>query len=443
MIVGGDPGSASGGGGGGFPDPPTGSPGEIDSIVRSLSSAADDFESVESGLRSASATLAEDWQGYAANAYHACSEGLASVARGGAESFRDCAQAVSGYSRALDHAQSEIGRLRVLYDAAMTAEASAASAASTLGNKLASATKPAEMTKLNNKISSAQTDAANAAYSASGYARQATAVLEDFTQAQSRYTQTLTGTTLPNGRPGPASPFGPFAEPPGAAGPGFGLPVSGGAAMPGVLPGVYGGVIPTGNPWSQNQIPGYGAYYDSGHQNLTSPGDVTNLIVAVATLGTGGAIEDLGGALGRKLASLAAEMGLGAGGREAVQEAGADEYAQILKELEERGRVPTSSSSQRVAWAGRKQAIQEATAAQAEVRGKVADAALNVITKGGVALPPGLHEILVEVAAHGGVYLGWAVAKLVAMRNALAGAGGPLANAGIHMIDGILKAISR
>src|SRR6202035_1084994 len=120
------PGGNPGGGGVAFPNPPTGSPGEITAIARSLSSAADDLERVGGGLRGASATLAQDWQGYAANAYHASSEGLATVAHGGAASFRDCAQALSGYSSALDHAQSEIHRLRGLYDAEVAAQASAA-----------------------------------------------------------------------------------------------------------------------------------------------------------------------------------------------------------------------------------------------------------------------------------------------------------------------------
>jgi uncharacterized protein YukE len=442
VIIGGDPGSA-GSGGLGFPDPPTGSPGDIDGISRSLSSAADDFENVESGLRGASATLAEDWKGYAANAYHACSDGLASVARGGAASLRDCARAVSGYSRALDHAQSEIRRLRVLYEAAVAAEASAMTAASGLENRLASATKYSDITKLNSHISADQGSAANAAYSAAGYARQAAAVLEEFKQAQSRYTQLLTGATLPNGSRGPGSPFGPFAEPAGAPGPGFGLPFAGGAAMPGVLPGVYGGVIPTGNPYSNNQIPGYGPYYDAGHQNLTSPGDLTDVIAGVATLGVDLPVGAVGGALARKLAALAAEMGLGTAGREAAAQTGDDAFEQLLKEIEEKGRVPSSSSSQRAASAARERAAQAADAAQSEARAKVMDAGLNALSAGGVSLPPGVQHILVELSARGGLYLGYAVAKLVEIRNALDAVGGPAANAGIHAINGILEVISR
>jgi uncharacterized protein YukE len=241
MIIAGDPGTASGAAG--FPDPPTGSPGGVAAIARSLSSAAEDFDRVHGRLNVASSTLAEDWQGYAAAAYHACSDGLASVARGGAESFRDCADALTGYSRALDHAQSEIHRLRGLYDAAMAAEASAAGAVSGLQNKLGAATKQSDITKLSDKISSDQTAVQNAGFSASGYARQATAVLEEFRQAESRYAQVLDGARLtPNGGPAPGSPFEPF-EPVGAPGPGFGVPATVGSVVPGLLAGAFGGVI--------------------------------------------------------------------------------------------------------------------------------------------------------------------------------------------------------
>jgi len=428
VIIGGDPGSGSTGSGGGFPDSPTGSPGEIGAIARALVGAGDDFENLESGLRSASATLAEDWQGYAAGAYHACSDGLATVARGGAESFRDCARAVSGYSRALDHAQSEIRRLRVLYDAAMAAEASASSAGGGLENKLASAKKPAELTKLNDKITSDQTDAQNAAYSAGGYARQATAVLEAFKAAQSRYTQVLSGDRLTaNGGPAPGSPFRP-SEPAGAPGPWFGAPAFGG--MPGDLPAAYGGVIPAGNPLSvSDQIPGYGIYYDATHGNLTSPGDLTNLIVAVASLGMGGPLEDLA-------ARLAARVGIGAAGRAAIDEAGTSAFKQAMKDL--LGRGLNKSLARANAGVAREEAIANETAAQAAARKTVAVGVVKALGQKGL-LPTGVADAVKAWADGNGVYTGYAVAKLVSLRIALVRSGTTAGFQAARAVAGILK----
>lgn len=113
MILGGDP-SGGGPGSAAFPRPPRGSPGGIAAAARALSQAADDLDRADGGLHGASSMLASDWQRYAAAAYHASSDGLAVVARGGDETFRECARAVSGYGRALDRAPWEIRRLCVL-----------------------------------------------------------------------------------------------------------------------------------------------------------------------------------------------------------------------------------------------------------------------------------------------------------------------------------------
>jgi uncharacterized protein YukE len=313
VIAGGNPAGTAGVGG--FPDPPTGSPGDIAAIARALSGAADDLEHVDGGLRGASATLATDWQGYAAAAYHGASDGLASVARGGAESFRDCARAVSGYSGALEQAQSEIHRLRVLYDAAMAAEASAGSTVSGLQNKLASATKPAQISKLNTGISSAQSDAQNAAFDASGYARRASSTLDEFKHTQARYAQVLSGARLtPGGGPAPGSPFVPF-EPAGAPGPGFGVPLTAGAIFPGLLSSAYGGVIPVGNPWA-NPIPGYGRYEDDTTPEAVPTNDLANAVALVAAPEAAGPVEDL---LGSGARTLAERLGIGTAEREAAQ----------------------------------------------------------------------------------------------------------------------------
>ena len=81
MIAGGD----GGGAGTAFPDPPKGSPGEIGAIARSFHDAAAQLDQCEHGLKGASAGLAGDWQGYAANAYQASSSGLAVLARAAAQ----------------------------------------------------------------------------------------------------------------------------------------------------------------------------------------------------------------------------------------------------------------------------------------------------------------------------------------------------------------------
>ena len=176
MIAGGD----GGGAGTAFPDPPKGSPGEIGAIARSFHDAAAQLDQCEHGLKGASAGLAGDWQGYAANAYQASSNGLAIVARAAAETFRECGGAMSGYAKALEHAQSEIQRLRRLYDDAQTRQVNAATAASHLSTQLAAATKPAEVHQLQGEFTHASNQVTGAADEASGYAGRAVQVLSDF-----------------------------------------------------------------------------------------------------------------------------------------------------------------------------------------------------------------------------------------------------------------------
>jgi hypothetical protein len=303
-------GGAGPGGAGAFPDPPTGSPGELAGVSRALAGAGEDLDRVETGLRGASATLAADWQGYAAAAYHACSDGLAGVAHGGAESFRDCARAVSGYAAALDHTQSEIRHLRTLYDAACAAETAASGAVSDLHLRLAAAAKPHEISSLGSQLSRAQSDAQSAATSAVAYARQASDVLTEFHQAESRYAAVLDGATLtPGGAPAPGGPWLPF-EPAGTPGPGFGTPYTAAGPVPGLLASVFGGVIPVGDAWN-SPIPGYGVYMDATTPEAVADGDLTTAIVGVATLGAARVLTDLGeGAL----RAVVARIGIGDAG---------------------------------------------------------------------------------------------------------------------------------
>jgi uncharacterized protein YukE len=427
MIVGGNPGA-----GAVFPDPPTGSPGEIAAIARSLSGVGDDLEHVDGRLHGASATLAQDWQGWAAAAYHACSDGLASVARGGAESFHACAQAVAGYSHALEHAQSQIKRLRVLYDAATAAEASASSALGGLQSKLASTTKASAVSDLNSRIASAQTASQDAAFSATGYARQAAAVLAEFKHAEGRYTQVLAGARLtPGGGPAPGSPFRPF-EPAGAPGPGFGVPATAGAIFPGLLAGAYGGVIPVGDPWASD-IPGYGVYMDATHGNATSPGDLTNLIGLLA----GGVIGPFRGLGEEWLIKLAAAVGVGGVGRTAVDEA---EQKAIAKALQEAlGGGTRRAEAQGLARAAGGKAAAAQLAAQNVTRSKLVETIAGAAASRGL-LPTGAADLLTTMARGGQLYTAYGIAKLVALRDALARAGGL---AGAHVIDVILRVVGR
>ncbi|MDQ6775094.1 MAG: hypothetical protein M3071_02490 [Actinomycetota bacterium] len=432
MIPGGNP----GGGSVGFPNPPTGSPGEIAAIARSLSSAADDLDRVGGGLRGASSTLAQDWQGYAANAYHASSDGLATVAHGGAASFRDCAKALSGYSSVLDHAQSEIRRLRRLYDAEMAAQASAASALTGLQSKLASATKPAAVTNLTSQISTAQTAAQNAATGATGYAGQASTVLADFKRAETRYADVLNGTTLtPGGRPALGGPWLPFA-PAGAAGPGFGAPTTDGGVLPGALAAAYGGVIPVGNPWA-SPIPGYGVYEDGHTPEAVPDGVITQAAVLVGSFFAAGPLGDLGAGV---LRSLGEALGIGGAGSAAVTAAGERAYAEKVLAALENGATRNTSLTAilRGAAGNRADAAIMKEITQAQVR---AQAIATAVKMAGSKLPTGVSDIITEIANRGWAYSSWSAGKLVSAQSALIKVGTPVALAAAQVIGAILKAV--
>jgi hypothetical protein len=77
-------------------------------------------------------------------------------------------------------AQSEIQRLRRLYDDAQTRQVNAATAATHLSTQLAAATKPAEVHQLQGEFTHASNQVTGAADEASGYAGRAVQVLSDF-----------------------------------------------------------------------------------------------------------------------------------------------------------------------------------------------------------------------------------------------------------------------
>jgi len=206
--------------------------------------------------------------------------------------------------------------------------------------------------------------------------------------------------------------------------------------MPGSLENTYGGVIPVGYPWAPGGIPGYGAYLD-GQEPNTSPGDLTNLILAICTLGDAAGARELG-ELG--LRSLVKALGLGAAGRAAEDETEQEVFDETLeKELEAGVRKKAAVRAARAASA---KAGIETTIAQEETRATVLEAGIKVLDGQGL-LPTGVADTLIEMAHRGGFYVTYAIAKLVTIQNALVSAGGPTAAAAARAIGGILRLVSR
>ncbi len=283
MIPMADPGSGTGAAS--FPDPPKGDPGAIAAIARTLSGAGDELHHVGSGLRAASASLALDWQGYAASAYHSSSQGLAAVAHGGSGEFRDCAHAVAGYGTALDHAQSEIKRLRMLWERGPAADDDGDRSRPTGSARRPRPPPPRRGRPAEHPAAQRPDQASGAGREADGYARRAQQVLDDFTHTASGYEQTLAGT-----RPGtPGTPFGSAVRRARRPSPGFGAPLEpfagpgAGVVAPDGLSNLTG-VIPVGDPWN-SPIPGYGFYKDATTPEAVPDDDLTNLIVGVGDAG--------------------------------------------------------------------------------------------------------------------------------------------------------------
>jgi uncharacterized protein YukE len=436
MINGGNGGGA---GGTPFPDPPKGSPGEITAAARTLHTAADDLDRAHSGLNAAGSELEADWQGYAAAAYHSSSSTLASVARGGAETFRESAQAVTGYATALDHAQSEIRRLRQQWEDAQRRQTAADSLAGRLTGAVTSTTKPADANRLSHQASTCLGQAQDAGREADGYALRATTALNDFKRAAAGYQQTLEG--YQPGHPGGplGSPFSPLGHP----GPGFGLPTSTfnlpgtGGSSHSLDP--YTGVIPVGDPW-HSPIPGYGVYKDATTPEAVPTNDLINLALLVGPIVSGPAVDLGAGAL----RSLAEQLGLGVGGRAAVDEARAKATQEAIDRLLD-PHVPNSGSFAQ----GVPDAIDRGRVAaaikqveQADARAGYGELGLNAVDKT-VGLPPGVKEGLTEILHRGPVYVGYFVARLTATRNGLLSVGTPAAQAAARAIAVILHAIGR
>jgi hypothetical protein len=398
MIPMADPGSGSGGAA--FPDPPKGDPGAIAGVARALSSAGDELNHVNVGLRAAGASLAADWQGYAANAYHSSSEGLAACAQSGSGEFVDCAHAVSGYGGALDHAQSEIKRLRIQWEQAQRQMNAAVGLADRLGTAAASAAHPAEADRLSTQVRNAQNQAGQAGREADGYARRAQHVLDEFKQRARGYEETLAGS-----KPGTVGTvFGsPFAAP-GTPSPGFGVPLDpfSGPGAGGVDPdglSNLNGVIPVGDPW-KSPIPGYGYYMDATTPEAVPTDDLTNLVVGVATLG-GGSIADLGG---NALRSIAESYGIGTAGKEAVERTEAQTVNEIFQAARANGETRYTSLSQLLkdARSQAKLAGAGTQVSQQGARADILDNALELLSKTGHSpLPSGAKEALVWLYRYG------------------------------------------
>jgi uncharacterized protein YukE len=386
-----------------FPEAPQGDPGAISGCASTLRSAADDLEHAESGLHGASGSLQSDWQGFAAQAYHAASNGLAAVVRGGAETFRECAAAVSKYGADLDHVQSQLRHLKQQYEDAVRRETGADGLAGRLQGALAATTKQPEITKLGRQIGNAEQQAQDAVHEANGYALRAQGLVTEFKGKAQAYAATLNGQDLRHG-----GPLGAPFSPPGTPGSGFGIP-NPGDVFGGVNPDgldAYAGVIPVGDPWN-SFIPGYGIYMDATHGNLTSPDDLTNLIVTIATLG--------GGALLRNLApdalrAIATELGIGGAGRAAAEKSGQELEQEIIAAARASGATRSTSLAsvfKEAGAAGDAKAI-ETELAQTEVRGKVFENLVDLAGRLGAAVPPGMKEVVGEITTRGWIYSSYA-----------------------------------
>jgi uncharacterized protein YukE len=433
---------AAGGGAGGampFPDPPKGDPGAISGCASVLQRAAGDLDHAEAGLHGANGSLQADWQGFAAQAYHAASSGLAAVTRGGAQTFRECASAVSRYGSDLDHVQSELRGLKRLYEDALRRQAAADGLAGRLQTALGSATKQSEISTLGTQIGNAQQQALDAVTEANGHARRAQNLVNDFKRKAQGYAAALSGQAL--GHPGPlGSPF----SAPGMPGAGFGIPNPGGL-FPGVNPDgldPYRGVIPVGDPWNSS-IPGYGIYMDATHGNATSPDDLTDLITFFAGGLAAGPLKDLGE---RALSTVLGGLGYGSAAAEGLSAAQIREATNALDELvasgAARGSTPLRDLAPTAIDDGRALGAAKYAVDLHEVRATLGDLLLKVANSK-VPLPPGASEIASEVMHRGWVYSSYALARLGQLQHALEASASPVAREAANAMGTILRASGR
>jgi uncharacterized protein YukE len=429
------PGGTGGGGTGNtpFPDPPKGDPGGITGAARSLGNAADDLENAEGGLHGASAEIEADWQGYAAAAYHSSSGTLARVARGAAETFRECAHAVSGYAAALDHCQSEIRRLRHAWEKAKHRQAANEAMALTLTTSITATTKPDDATRITTQANTASGQANDAGTEADHYALRAHTALVDFKQKASTYQSTLEGYS-PGEAPGP---FGAPFTAPGTPGRTFGLP-SDGFPLPGDAHSLdpYNGVIPVGDPW-HSPIPGYGVYKDATTPEAVPTDDLTNAVLLIATLG-GSAGVDLGA---NALKAVAEELGIGSVGRGAVGEAYRKAEQEVIDKAIASGEGRSTKFANilaRARAAGQSEAI-ETQVAQHEARADLLDALMEDADQAGALKVDGVKEVVTQLVRNRWAYTSYTTAKLDAVRTALLKTDNPAARAAARIIGTILR----
>ncbi|MGH2892155.1 MAG: hypothetical protein ACRDPM_02640, partial [Solirubrobacteraceae bacterium] len=356
----------------------------------------------------------------------------AQVARAAAETFRDCAHAVSGYATALDHCQSEIKRLRHVWEHAKHRQAANEALALKLTTSITATTRPDAATRINTQAATASGQATDAGVEADGYALRATTALNQFTHKASSYRGRLEGYS-PGEAPGP---FGAPFTAPGTPGRTFGLP-SDGVQLPGDAHSLdpYNGVIPVGDPWN-SPIPGYGIYKDATTPEVEPTDDLTNFVLLIATLG-GGSAADFGG---NALKAIAERLGLGTAGRQAVKEAGEEAYEKEIADAIASGEGKHASFVKILQRArdARLGAGAETESAQQEARADLIDDLLDNADKAGV-VPDGVKDVVAELAHHGWAYTSYTTAKLDAVRTALLKTSNPAARAAAKIIGTILR----
>ncbi|HEY5430470.1 MAG TPA: hypothetical protein VIK04_15240, partial [Solirubrobacteraceae bacterium] len=196
----------------------------------------------------------------------------------------------------------------------------------------------------------------------------------------------------------------------------------------------YNGVIPVGNPW-KSPIPGYGYYKDATTPEAVPTNDLTNLVLLLAPLAAGpaGDLEE------SALRQLAESMGLGTGGRAAVDAAERKAYDETLAELRAaEGKSTSLPELLKQAGQAGKSAAASTEVTQREVTAGWADVALDAADRAGV-LPPGAKHVLSDVAHRGWAYTSYAAAQLGALQAKLIAAGGTAARIAANAIGAILR----
>lgn len=340
-----------------FPDSPIGDPESLRTAVSAyLHEASLDLQETARCLRKAKEDLAADWNGIAASAYRNASGMLEQAARGAHLTLQDCADAVYGYSWALETAQNELAALRRGYDHARSNGDSGAS-----------------------------------------YAHRARAVLSEFYEKQQHYIDTL------NGAPNPDMTFGPLGGGVGQVGAGFGVPWTnpGGLDPHGLEP--YNGVIATGD------IPGWKNYKSVVNQGIQPTDDLTNAILLIAPAG-GKVVETLGESALKGLAGgaedlldfVGRELGIGAAGRDAAEQVGQEARAKAIEAAEKKHVNPFDA--EKIGKSAHSEAIRQFEEAQAAVRGKVAGSIVQLAKNLGAPVPDVSEEAVSEFAQHGSIY---------------------------------------